>query len=75
MVYSLFEGVVYMHCGDLLRHPRGNKVGADSSVMVGSISHDVGNSPGKCFDWTVRCLGAMVTDALSPFSILLVGDT
>ena len=74
MVDSLFEGVVDMCCSNLHRQPGGNEVGADGGVMVGCIGHDVGYPSGKCFDWAICCLGAVVTDALSSFPILLVGD-
>ena len=46
MVHSPLECIVDMSCGDLHRLSRGNKIGADGCVVVGSIGHNVGDPPG-----------------------------
>lgn len=49
-------------------------VGADGEVLVRGVGHDVGYSTGQGFDGASDFAGAVVADALPPFSILLVGD-
>lgn len=70
--FDCFVDVVW---GDLARVPWCFIIGADGGVVVVGVSHDVGNTPGKCFDGASDLPGAVVADALATCSILLVGDT
>ena len=60
---------------DLARMPRCFKVGTDGSVSVGSVSHDVCNSSGEGFDRAGTQTSAVMVNALTSLTILLVGDT
>ena len=69
-----FEGMVDVGWSDLSGYSRANVVGADGSVVVCGVAHDMCHPPCQSFDWTGCRVWTVVTYALSPFSILLVGD-